>query len=286
MREPQAIVRDTLWKMGRYGEFGDIWVARWLQYPEAKDWNPKIPKTPQTILLHLGPPPDFNMFADMPPGNVIDASEIISVDDAGLHVDMRLVDAALRQGSIAPLAADARVFRKNGDHWQLGFEGKTIAHRHLKGMLYIHHLLEIAPELIPALQLRRVAEPDFHPVLLGSAGEILDEPTLRKIHGRLAEIDGEIDEAKSHNDFGKLSDLADEQASLREQLRAAVGIGGRKRKIGDDLERNRKTVSKAITDAIKNISATHKELGKHLRTHISCGDHCSYRLEPGKSWST
>jgi len=222
----------------------------------------------------------------MPQGNVINVSDLIAVDDAGLHVDMRPVEAALRQSAYTPLARDACVFRRNGDFWQLVYAGVEKSVRHMKGMLFIHRLLEIAPESIPILQLRRVADPDFLPKILGSAGEVLDEQALRQIHERLGDIDAEMDEAKEHQDFAKQSDMVEEQESLKEQLRAGLGLGGRKRKAGDDLERNRKAVSNAIADAIKNITKVHPKLGRHLKAYISCGDHCFYRLEPGIVWST
>jgi hypothetical protein len=83
IREPQQVTPDALWKLGRYGDIGDVWMARWLRYPEAKDWLAQVPRTPETILLYLGPPPDFSLLDGMPQGNVIDVFEIISIDDAG-----------------------------------------------------------------------------------------------------------------------------------------------------------------------------------------------------------
>jgi hypothetical protein len=286
MRDPQSIVSDTLWKMGRYGDSGDIWMARWLQYPEAKDWFSKIPKTPHTILLYLGPPPDFGLLAGIPQGNVIDASELISVDDAGFHVDKRLIDAALYQGAFETLSLDACVFRKAGDYWQLSFAGKKCLHRDMIGMAYINYLIAQSPKSVSSLELRKTVYPDFRSELLGSAGEILDEQALKQLHKRLDEIPDEKDEAGSHQDFGKLRALVEEEEALKEQLRKGLGLGGRKRRGSDDLERNRKAVGKAIKEAIKSISDVHPELGRHLKTLISSGDHCSYQQEPGMVWST
>jgi hypothetical protein len=287
MRDPQPIVRDTLWKLGGYGDSGDIWFGRWLNWrPEADEWLRFMPRTPQTILLYIGQPPDLCLFDGMPQTNIIDVSRIVTVGDDGLQVDMRLVDAALRRGTAEYLAANACVFRKNGDHWNLAFAGKSITHRHLKGMLYIQYLLEIAPNQVPIIQLRRVSDPGFQPKILGDAGEVLDEQALKQFHERLALIDTELDEAKDQQDFGRQSDLVDEQEFLKEQLRAAIGSGGRKRKAGDDRERNRKAVCNAIDNAIKSITAEHRAMGEHLDVHISRGTHCFYRLESGMVWST
>jgi hypothetical protein len=286
MREPQQIVQNTLWKLGRYNNFGDIWMARWLRYPEAKDWLAQVPRTPETILLYLGPPPDFTQLTGMPQSNIIDVSEILDIDDNGLRVDIGPVDAALRRSENAPVTSSAFAFRKKGDYWRLVFGGKTAMVKHTIGMLYIHYLLEIAPKQVSTIQLRQVANPEFQPHLLGSAGEELDNTTLKQLHKRLGDIDAELDEAKDHQNFGRQSDLVEEQESLKEQLHSSVGLRGRIRKADDDLERNRKTVSNAISTAIKKITAIHSELGQHLKTHISSGDHCAYRPEPGMAWST
>jgi hypothetical protein len=286
MREPRQVVPDALWKMGRYGEFGDIWMARWLRYPKAKDWLAQMPRTPETILLYLGPPPDFSLLADLPQGNIIDASELISVDDTGLHVNRRPVDAALRRSALATTSSNACAFRQEGDSWRLVFDGKTATAKHTKGMLYIRYLLEIAPRQVPTVQLRQVADPEFQPHLLGSAGEDLDNTFLKQLHERLGEIDAELDEANDQQDFGRQSDLVEEQERLNERLHSSVGLRGRIRKADDDLERNRKSVGNAISTSIRNIAEVHPELGRHLKAHISKGDQCAYRPKPGMAWAT
>jgi hypothetical protein len=154
------------------------------------------------------------MLKDIPPNNVIDVSEIIFIDDAGFHVDMRPADAALSRSDTANFSSSACMFKEEGDYWRLAFESTTVMVRHVKGMLYIHYLLETAPKSIPSVQLRRVADPDFQPELLGSSGELLDDHALKEIHERLKELPAEIDQAKSDNDFGRQTDLVDEQETF------------------------------------------------------------------------
>jgi hypothetical protein len=286
LREPHPVVPDTLWKLGSYGTCGDIWFGRWLDWrPDADEWLRPMPRTPQTILLYIGQPPDLRLFYGMPQTNIIDVSRLVSVNESGLHVDMGPVDAALIHGA-EPILADARVFRKTGDQWLLSFEGKTVPHRHLKGMIYIHYLLEIAPRQEPTVQLRRVADPDFQPQLLGNDGEILDELALYDFENRLSDIKEELQEALDNNDIGRQSKLIEEQLAIENERDTGNGLNGRKRRANDDLERNRKAVCNAIDNAIKSITVVHTPLGEHLDVHISRGDHCSYRLEPGKPWST
>jgi hypothetical protein len=185
MREPQVIVPDALWKLGQYGDVGDIWLARWLQYPEARDWLPKVPKTPQTVLLYLGPPPDFSMLADMPQGNVLDAADIISADDAGLHLNMRLVDAALMRSAIAAASPDVCVFRQEGNGWLIVYEGKTLRPKNSIGLACIHHLLMHPGEYYAASILRKLIDPDFQDIYDSCVDSVTDDESLRQYARRL-----------------------------------------------------------------------------------------------------
>jgi hypothetical protein len=76
------------------------------------------------------------------------------------------------------------------------------------------------------------------------------------------------------------SATAELDALLRE-LSAAGGLGGRDRRLGDQVERARKTVSARIHDSLRRVAAIHPELGSHLGASISLGVRCSYRpVEP------
>src|SRR5438552_2970739 len=75
------------------------------------------------------------------------------------------------------------------------------------------------------------------------------------------------------------------QAALRseldmivEQLRAAVGLGGRDRTMAGNAERARVAVRKAITAALDRLAEHDSTFAQHLRLHIRTGTCC--RCEP------
>ena len=67
-------------------------------------------------------------------------------------------------------------------------------------------------------------------------------------------------------------------------MAAALGLGGRSRKLGDPSERARKAVAARIRDAIERIAIEHVELGRHLRASVNTGTFCSYAPPSPTSW--
>jgi hypothetical protein len=63
-------------------------------------------------------------------------------------------------------------------------------------------------------------------------------------------------------------------------------MGGRSRRIGDPVERARKTVSTRIRRAIVLVGRAHPELGRHLERSIDTGAWCAYRPAEPVTWTT
>ena len=68
--------------------------------------------------------------------------------------------------------------------------------------------------------------------------------------------------------------------ALAEQLAAAVGLGGRNRRIGSGAERARCAVTKRIKSSIKRIGEAIPSLGSHLAARVKTGYFCSYNPHP------
>ena len=74
-----------------------------------------------------------------------------------------------------------------------------------------------------------------------------------------------------------------ELETLLRELSSATGLGGRDRRLGDEVERARKTVSARIHDTLGRV-AVHPALGSHLRASITLGTRCSYRPTKPVRW--
>jgi hypothetical protein len=106
---------------------------------------------------------------------------------------------------------------------------------------------------------------------------VLDDRARREYKHRLDELERELADADAGHDLGRAEALHAERDALVDQLSAAVGLGGRARRLGDPGERARKAVSARIRDAIARIDAVHPALAAHLRESVTTGTFCSYQ---------
>lgn len=173
--------------------------------------------------------------------------------------------------------------RRDGDTWVIGFDGSDCRIRHSKGVADLAVLLRRPGIPVPAADLARrdvtpgQAKPD-------GGLEVLDRRALAEYRHRLTELDAEIDAAEDDHDGERAARLRDEKEFLLGELRAAVGLGGRSRRSGDDVDRARKAVRGRLRDAIGRIDAAHPALGRHLDHSIRTGRLCVYEPEAAVEW--
>ena len=78
------------------------------------------------------------------------------------------------------------------------------------------------------------------------AGVALDAEARAEYRLRLADLEGEISEAEANNDPERASRALEEREFLLAELRAAVGLSGRPRRLLDPAERARKAVTERV----------------------------------------
>ena len=167
-----------------------------------------------------------------------------------------------------------------GGIWWVGREGAVTAIRDVKGLHYLRIMLQRPGADIPAIDLSDAVA--GHPgagAVGGDVGEVLDKRALLAYRRRLAEIDADLDEARSWVDTGRAAKLAAERDALLDQVRAATGLGGRPRVPGSVHERARIAVRKAIVSAIDRVAAVDPALGRLLSDTVTTGAICRY--DPG-----
>jgi tetratricopeptide (TPR) repeat protein len=169
---------------------------------------------------------------------------------------------------------ETNVFRGEGDHWLVVFEGRTVRVRDLKGMRYLAQLLAHPGREFHVLDL--VAAGTGQRMALGDAGEILDERAKTAYRRRLTEIEDDIEQARSLGDDRREQQADAERDFLVRELARAVGLGGRDRRAASDSERARSGVTRAIRQGIARIDEHHPELGEHLNRTVRTGTRCAY----------
>ena len=116
------------------------------------------------------------------------------------------------------------------------------------------------------------------------ADPVLDEKAKAAYKARLAGLAGEIEDAEDAGSPGRAEALRSERDALIRELAAAAGLGRRDRKLGDEAERARKTVSARVRDALAKIGQVHPELADHLRRSLRMGTLCSYSPAEPVTW--
>ena len=78
----------------------------------------------------------------------------------------------------------------------------------------------------------------------------------------------------------RAAELEAERDAILGELRAATGLGGRRRALGDDGERARKAVTARIRESIARLRQLDGSLADHLELTVRTGSTCVYAPDP------
>lgn len=172
----------------------------------------------------------------------------------------------------------ACVFRRAGAIWTISYAGVDGLLPDAKGLRDIATLLVRPLQPVPATELAGMAAP--------SHGEpTLDRRALVAYRTRLRDLDDDIDTAEADHDLERATPARLEREALVDELRRTTRLGGRPRRLGDDTERARQTVTARIHRALRTIEQHHPSLAAHLRTTVETGTTCCYRPTNPIKWT-
>jgi pimeloyl-ACP methyl ester carboxylesterase len=189
---------------------------------------------------------------------------------------------------LAPSTKSARseenVFLREGDVWSIAFAGGHCHLKNARGLADLCVLLSHPGEEIFAVQLMEGLEGAA--VNAGPADPVLDERARATIRDRVRELEEIISRAEAAGDVSAGERSAEERDALLRQLRAATGLGGRRRSLGDRADRARKAVTGRIRESIEKIRGALPELAHHLDASITTGSACRYAPRNPTRWRT
>jgi len=168
---------------------------------------------------------------------------------------------------------DTPRFTRDSDSWDIEYGGNSIRVRHSKGIADLEALVSAEGRDIDVVDLMDGADAPAR----STGMHLVDDAGIAAYRRRLGEIERALDHADLKADSEMSAALEDEKTALLAELRAATGLGGRRRHIGDDVERARKAVSGRIRDAIGKLGQVDPALGSHFSETITTGRICRYR---------
>jgi hypothetical protein len=167
--------------------------------------------------------------------------------------------------------------------WMLGAEGRAAPVRESRGFLYLRTLLGHPGVPFVALELASAAA--GHPAAVideADHGEVADRRAVAAYRRRLAQLDGELDEARGWSDGARAEALELERDALLAEVASATGLAGRPRRSGASAERARVAVRKAISTAIARIEEVDPTAARILRDTVRTGTTCTYEPDPDR----
>jgi tetratricopeptide (TPR) repeat protein len=181
-------------------------------------------------------------------------------------------------------SADARgVFVRDGATWRIGFADRQVTVPDARGLRDLAYLLRQPGEAVSALELEGDAARHF---ATDRGSPTFDERARREIRERLRALDVEEADAESVGDRARETRAREARQELAEAVARDLGMAGRARRVGDPVERARKTVSTRLRRTIASLGRTHPELGRHLERSIDTGAWCAYRPAERIDWET
>jgi tetratricopeptide (TPR) repeat protein len=201
-------------------------------------------------------------------------AEALEMTGLGARARARLNTSTGALAPAPPTPAGATSLTREGVVWRLDVDGRSVRVRHSRGMELLARLVERAGEELHVLALASDAGATL---VEGDAGDLLDAQARREYQVRLAEIDGELEQAERDHDLGRKTRLGRERDALETELGRAVGLGGRSRAAASATERARVNAQRRLKDAIARISEVDAALGARLGAAVHTGTYCCFR---------
>lgn len=211
----------------------------------------------------------------------------------GSHPGTLGPSAARTEPTTPPTGAAMAGFRLEAGLRVVDFGGSTRRLADMKGFRYIARLLEDPGREFHALDLVAVeagtlptaTEPMSEAGLgvrhRGDEGlPALDDTAREAYRRRLAEVEEDLEDARSMNDPARAELAERDREYLVAELGRALGLAGRHRSLGGDAERARTSVTRSIRYAIRRLGEEHADLATHLDLCIHTGTYCAYRPDP------
>ncbi|MFI5713341.1 ATP-binding protein [Kribbella sp. NPDC051620] len=188
----------------------------------------------------------------------------------------RLTEQALATLPTSPVPVNE--FRRENGLWWLAYAG---THTQLPDSKGLRDLAVLIGAQGNEVHVSTLIGPEF---VRTGADPVLDETAKAQYKTRLSELSEQIEEAEESGDAVRADELRAEHDVLVHELAAAAGLGGRARRLGDPVERARKTVSARVRDALSKLEHAHPALADHLRHAVQLGTVCCYAPEQHTTW--
>ena len=180
----------------------------------------------------------------------------------------------------------------------IAYQGTPFRVKNIRGLHYIAHLLRrphqechvfdlvaVTAKGLPASSSESLADlvqTGLRITAEADAGEVLDQQARTAYRRRLRDLEEELQEAQTGNDFARVTKVQEEIAFLTQQLAAGVGWRGHSRRAVSHTERARVNITNGIRAALAKIAEHDPSLSHYLSLTITTGLFCSFTPDPSR----
>ena len=219
----------------------------------------------------------------------IDLAKIVVLLRPSPHAPLRDASretATPERGNVGTVAECE--FRLCGEMWRLNYRGEEVCfpHRSKSGFLYIRELVRNQGKYLFAVDVAAVMEDGKWRRSMSSGDAVVDQEARLAYRARYSDLTDELEEAMRNNDEGRAISAQNDMDQLEAQLRESCRLGGRDRRMGDEVEKTARRVSMAVRRAIKQVEGCSRPLANHLRNSLDLGRVMIYRPEAEICWIT
>ncbi|MGE0827664.1 MAG: response regulator [Candidatus Binatia bacterium] len=188
---------------------------------------------------------------------------------------------------------DENFFRQHGEFWTIGYQGTHFHLKDTKGVRYLSYLLAHPHKDVHVLDFIALdgvssagASSEVEDSLVDNSRGFSDAPPVLDLQARaaykrrLAELQAALAQAEAFHDLAQVDRLQYELGFLEQELRSAIGLSGRNRKMTSYSDQVRVNVTKVMKAVIRKIQVLHPVLGQHLNATVKTGLFCSYSPDP------
>jgi len=249
-----------------------------------------------TMLMHRGDPADRSEVRVLLEDAVRSAALLEM--SATLHEARRLLSELAdseASGAAALPSRDARaespgarvgLFRREGEYWTLGMEERQFRLRDSIGLRCLATLLQqpfrafLAMDLASAAGNASEGERDVARSGVKTRDPVLDGRAATEYRLRLRELRDALEVTSERGDGSGAERIQEEIDTVAAHLARSLGIRGKTRSAGSQIERARVNVTRTIREAIQRIAIHDAALARHLRAHVRTGTYCIYEPAP------
>lgn len=216
----------------------------------------------------------------------IEYDRLSKIESAPTTVENKKQEASNKNGNTIGLEGAVNYFTKEGEHWYIGFEGKTAIVKKLDGLLYIGYLLEKPGKQIPCRDLYQAASgrmPDKimaegsaieEGLNIGNSQQAVSSPEAKAEYMRqYKKLNDELLRINDLPNYERTPEHEMEKKDIEEELGKIILIMKEKTFADPNNKKAQANMTKRLQTAYKALDkAGMKELETHLRKHIRPDD--------------